>query len=191
MKTKIRYFLALALALLLYQSNFAQQRFKGGIIAGFNLSELVDGGSLDSHVGVNIGGKIVSPISKHWQWGIEMLFSQQADYLPAYSLSDLEKFKINWLEIPVQLDALFEKTATGFYRGRLSVGAGYARLINVKAISSTYGDISDFFDDIPANVVIFHLGSTAFLNEHFAINGKGTLSTHWKWTLAIRSLWMF
>lgn len=169
----------------------AQHRFEGGLVAGVNLAELVDGGSLDSHVGFNVGGKIVSPMSRHWQWSMEMLYSQQADYLPHYRADNLEKFKINWLEIPLQLEVLFQQTEAGFYRGRFNFGTAYARLINVKAISSTLGNISASFDEVPPNVFLFHLGSAAFINEHFAINGKGTLSIHGKWTLAIRGLWMF
>ena len=141
------------------------QRFKGGLIAGGNFSQ-IDGDDLAGFhkVGISGGGYVAAILADRWQLSIEMLFSQQGS---KWSQSDglsaaFDKIALNFVEVPVLLN--FEE-----WKFHVQAGASYGRLINSSVISITGEDVSESIDLNP-NIFSYVIGVTFFSNEKLGYN---------------------
>ncbi|MBK7874113.1 MAG: PorT family protein [Saprospiraceae bacterium] len=144
----------------LLSANVQAQRFVGGAVAGFNLSQ-IDGDLLAgfNKIGVNAGGKVAAVLSDRWQLSLELLYSQQgASRSKSDDLSSsYDKIKLNFVEAPVMIN--FKE-----WKFHVSAGVSYARLIDFKVIDFTGLDVSDQ-QDFNENIFALHLGATYYFNE--------------------------
>ena len=155
----------LILAFLAGTSKLLAQRFKGGLIAGANFSQ-IDGDDLAGFhkPGLNAGAYVSAILADRWQLSIEMLFSQQGS---KWSSNDglntaFDKIALNMVEVPLILN--FEE-----WKFHVQAGASYARLIDSSIISITGEDVSDTIE-LNSNVFSYVLGVTFFSNDKLGYN---------------------
>ena len=112
---------------------------------------------------------------------MELLFSQQADYLrPTFvPRVDFDKIKLNFVEAPLFLEYFFREADEGYFRGSISMGWAYARLLKFEAITSDGINLTNEITFFNKNTQFFHLATTGFFNRHFGINARWALSTDW------------
>lgn len=161
----IQLFLITALCFLAFHPEADAQRFKGGLVAGINLSQL-DGDRLAgfNHIGVNAGGRVAAILSDRWQLSMELLFSQQGS---KRTLNDdpgavFEKIDLNMVEVPVMINFLE-------WKFHVSAGVSYGRLINFKAEDVFGEDVSDT-QSFNENLFLAIVSATFYFDEHFGLN---------------------
>lgn len=151
---------ALVFCLFLLAANASAQRFQGGLVAGFNLSQ-VDGDKLAgfNKIGVNAGGKVAAILSERWQLSLELLYAQQGASRTRTDdpASIYDKIRLNFVEVPVMIN--FKE-----WKFHVSGGVSYARLINFEVIDFTGFDISDQ-QTFNENIFSLQLGATYYFNE--------------------------
>jgi hypothetical protein len=101
------------------------QSIKGGLIAGFNLTQ-IDGDQLYGYhkIGLNLGATAIVPVGKKFSATIETIYTQKGSYQsPKDTLSSPPyKLILNYLEAPVffsYTDKDVIKAGAGFSWGRL------------------------------------------------------------------------
>lgn len=143
----------------------AQQRFKGGLVAGVNLAQL-DGDNLEGYnkLGFNAGGRVSTILTERWQLSIEILYSQLGssrsnnDYTSPY-----DRIRLNYVEVPVMMN--FKDWKLHF-----SGGLVYGRLIDYSVEDFSGQDITDI-EEFNSNALSIILGATYFINENWGISG--------------------
>lgn len=184
-----------ALLLLLAFSNsslFSQTpRFNAGIVAGLNFSEL-EGDGVTDYFGLNTGLIGTARLSKHAQLGLEMLFSQNGEYIIPEYYPPLEygPVRLNHLEIPIHIDWLigvFQRDA--YYDLNLSIGTAYTRLLGYRVMDIEKTDVSD--QVVYGDKDQWHLqAATSYhLSKRIMLNFKASLPISVEgldWTLAAR-----
>jgi len=160
MRTNI--FCLLVGLLLLALSDVQAQRFEGGLVGGFNLSQ-IDGDKLAgfNKFGFIAGGKVGAILSDRWQLSLEMLFSQQG---ASRTRSDdpssaFDKIRLNFVEVPVMIN--FKE-----WKFHVNAGVSYARLIDFEVIDFTGVDVSEQ-QDFNENIFSIALGAIYYFNEDF------------------------
>ena len=171
------------------------QRFKGGLVAGFNLSELV-GEGIGHYIGLNTGVRATVTFNEHWQLGTELLFSQKGEYLlpDFYPIEIYKRVSLNYIELPVQAEYSFRMRDEAALLWTLSAGLAYVQLINHVVEVEGLGDITDDIVFSNRNTILIVGGITAYFNEHVGLNLRAALSTDsdlLEWTLAARAIYMF
>ena len=148
--------------LLLALSDVQAQRFEGGLVGGFNLSQ-IDGDKLAgfNKIGVTAGGKVGAILSDRWQLSLEMLCSEQG---ASRTRSDdpssaFDKIRLNFVEVPVMIN--FKE-----WKFHVNAGVSYARLIDFEVIDFTGVDVSEQ-QDFNENVFSIALGAIYYFNEDF------------------------
>lgn len=136
------------------------QRFEGGLVGGFNLSQ-IDGDKLAgfNKIGITAGGKVGAILSDRWQLSLELLYSQQgASRSRADDFSSIyDKIRLNFVEVPVMIN--FKE-----WKFHVNAGVSYARLINFEVIDFTGVDITDQ-QDFNENMLSLALGAIYYFNE--------------------------
>ncbi len=150
----------LSLFFLLIFSNLEgfSQNIKGGLIAGFNATQ-VDGDEVFGYhkFGLNTGATAIIPINKVFSISIETLYNQKGSYQrPIYNdtvKSGEYKLKLNYLDVPVLFhyeDKGVINFGTGFSWGRLVEFAEWehGKRINWETQTGPYksADINWIFD---------------------------------------------
>jgi hypothetical protein len=107
-------------------------RFNAGFIAGLNFAAL-EGNGTTNYIGLNTGIIGTAKITRHSQLGMEILFSQNGEYiLPKfYPALQYGQVWLNHVEVPVHIDWLigvFQKDK--FYDWNLNIGLAYTRLLS-------------------------------------------------------------
>lgn len=172
------------------------QRFFGGLAGGFNLAEL-EGTGIDSYLGINAGGLVGTKIGKNWTVTMELLYSQDGEYLlpEFYPNVEYKKIRLDYIEIPLHLDYWPAKNKEkGYNEWNLSLGLAYAYLFNYHAEDVEEKDYTDQIIWDNTSAILMQGGATYFFNSHFGLNFRGTLSTDSSvlgWTLAFRGVYMF
>ncbi|MCB0572650.1 MAG: PorT family protein [Phaeodactylibacter sp.] len=147
------------------QSDGPQRRFEGGLVAGFNMSQ-VDGDLLHGFhkIGVNAGGRVNAVLNERWRIGLELLFSQQGASRGRLDnpASQYDKIRLNFVEAPVLVH--FQD-----WKIQATAGVSYGRLINYEVIDYTGEDATE---QIPLRENLFSivLGGTIFVSDNFGIN---------------------
>lgn len=153
------------LALLIFVPTLSAQTFKGGLVAGFNLSQL-DGDKLAGYnkIGLNAGGRVSVDLSERWGFSMQLLFSQTGSSRTRDDdpNSIYDKIRLNFVEAPF----LFHFTDWKF---ELDAGFSYARLMNHRVIDFTGVDISDNQNYRP-NIYSAIVGVTFWPNETIGWN---------------------
>ncbi|MCB9299309.1 MAG: PorT family protein [Lewinellaceae bacterium] len=166
---KIQLFLAVLFLLftvsLSAQTTGPERRFEGGLVAGFNMSQ-IDGDLLHGFhkLGFNAGGRVNALLNERWRIGLELLFSQQGASRSKLDnpASQYDKIRLNFVEAPVLVH--FQD-----WKIQATAGVSYGRLISYEIIDYTGEDVTE---QIPLKEDLFSivLGGTFFFDEHFGLN---------------------
>lgn len=156
---------AVLFLVLAFTQRGAAQRFKAGIVGGFNISQ-IDGDKLGgfNQPGIHAGGRVAALLGKRWQLGVEMLYSQQGSHRVRSDdpLSNYESFRLNFVEAPVLIHF-------SDWKFRLGAGFSYARLINYSVIDYSGADISDF-EILNPDIFSLVLGVTFNFTEKWGLD---------------------
>jgi len=168
-------------------------RFEGAIIFGANFAEL-SGEDVSDFIGVNVGFRGTAKLKDKWRLGLELLFSQQGEYLEVKSYPNvpLQKILINYIEVPLQLD--WQVVQKGKKTAWLNFGGAFAKLINHQLIAKDQNDISPLLVWEQESAVLITFGATAFFNDHIGFNFRGAQSLNsldLSPTLSFRGLFRF
>lgn len=190
---------AYIIILLSFQSLFlsAQNaRFNGGIVAGLNFAEL-EGIGITDYFGPNIGLIGNARLTRHSQLGLELLYSQNGEYiLPTYYPAiEYGKIRLNHIEIPVHIDimmGIFEKEE--FLDWHLNFGLAYARLVDYSVFGKDKNNYDNQIIYENKEAMLLQLGSSYFFTKNIGINFKASLPLRidgLSWTLAARGIFLF
>ncbi len=190
------HFFSLALFCLTCIASSAQtSKFNAGVVAGMNFSEL-EGDGITDYFGLNAGVIGTAKLSEHTQLGMEILFSQNGEYvLPEYYPTlQYGKVWLNHVEVPIHIDWLlgaFERTK--FYNWNLNLGLAYTRLVSYHVENIDKEDISDQIVYGSKEALLLQAGTTYYFTKKFGLNCKASLPIRTEsinWTLAARFVYM-
>jgi len=159
---------------------FHKKRFNAGLVAGLNSSSLA-GEGLDSFFGWNAGAFGIASVTKHLHFSLELLWSQNGDYLDAEFFPELNysEVKLNFVEVPIQLNyQLQQSKELNDRKGWLRAGVSFAQLLNYK-IEANNIDVSNQIIWEKENSLV-NFGGTFFLNKNWGIDIRMSFPTHSK-----------
>lgn len=171
--------------------NGQDRRFHAGLIIGTNIAEL-EGQSLTDYLGWNTGVIAAARLNQRAELGLELLFSQNGEYiLPAfYPALSYGKTRLNHIEVPLH----FSYLSPDYYRGtlqqwKLNLGLAYARLLNHHVEDADGMTVTEqvIYDDVEAFLIQAGLNYRVFTRTE--LNLKASLPIRKKgldWTLALR-----
>lgn len=171
--------------------NGQDRRFQTGLIIGTNIAEL-EGQSLTDYLGWNTGVIVAARLNQRAELGLELLFSQNGEYiLPAfYPALSYGKTRLNHIEVPLH----FSYLSPNYYRGtlqqwKLNLGLAYARLLNHYVEDADGMTVTEqvIYDDIETFLIQAGLNYRVFTRTE--LNLKASLPIRKKgldWTLALR-----
>lgn len=160
---------------------FHKKRFNAGVVAGLNSSEL-GGKDLDDFIGWNAGAIGVASVTKHLHISLELLWSQNGDYLNPEFFPDLNysEVKLNFIEVPIQINyQLQQNEELNDRKGWLRVGFTFAHLLDYK-IEANNIDVSNQIIWEKDNSFLVNFGGAFFLNKNWGINIRMSFSTYSK-----------
>ena len=175
---------------------FAQtSRFNAGIVVGLNFSEL-EGDGITDYLGLNAGLLGTARLSKHTQFGMEILFSQNGEYILPKSYPALQYGYIwlNHIEVPIHFDWLigvFQRDK--FYDWNLNIGIAYTRLLSYHIETSDKININDQIVYDNKEALVLQAGTSYNFTKHIGLNLKASLPIRIEglsWTLAARIVYM-
>ena len=163
----------------------AQSRFGGGVVAGFNASQM-DGDSAAGYhkVGLNIGlrGTIRLNDDGRWLLSTELLYSQRGsrstenDYVRPFSAT------LNYIEIPVMISLCdwSQTTSDGskYYKIHFTAGASYGRLIGTN-ITNVFTHPPEAIEKFNKSDFSYTLGVSYFVNRHWGFTWRYTQSVNY------------
>lgn len=173
-----------------------EARFDAGAVAGLNFAELVgDGGH--AYFGPNVGVLGTYRFARHGQVSLEMLYSQNGEYiLPEfYPALSYGKVRLHHLEIPVHADLLIGLfSREHYYDLRLEVGMAYTELIGFRAFDSDGADVSDLVVYGNRRAMLLQAGAAYHVARRIGLNWRVSLPLRVEglsWTTAARVHYMF
>lgn len=172
------------------------QRFRAGAIAGLNFAELVGNGGTD-YVGPNIGLIGTFRFADHGQIGLEMLYSQNGEYvLPEYYPAlEYGRIRLHHLEVPVHVDLLIGLLHhETYYDWNLNIGIAYTELLSYHAEDRSGTDVSGEVVYGNRRAMLLQAGTTYHVSERLGFNWRVSLPIRvdgLSWTMAGRALYMF
>ncbi len=191
-----RFVLSLLFALSSFHLFAQDSRFHAGMVAGLNFSEL-EGDGVTDYFGLNTGLIGTARLTKHAQLGVELLYSQNGEYIIPEYYPPLEygPVRLNHLEIPIHIDWLigvFQRDS--YYDLNLSIGTAYTRLLGYRVKDVEKTDVSD--QVVYGDRDQWHLqAATSYqLSKRLGLNLKASLPISVNgldWTLAARLVYMF
>jgi len=171
MQYYIKCFFLFFLVFIFQKKEIQAQTFEGGLIVGFNMSQL-DGDNLVgwNRIGFNVGGRVaVTPYEK-WKFNVDILFSQKgSSAAPEEFNSSYDKVRLNYVEIPFQVNYMDWLHEDGFYRLHFLAGLSYSQLVGFQVIRQDGTDTTDSEDFKQWNAN-FQVGATYFIKENIGIN---------------------
>jgi hypothetical protein len=193
---KKRSLLLLVLFITLWASGFGQERrFRAGLAAGLNFSELEGEGIMD-YFGLNAGITGAMQLSDHFQIGTELLFSQNGEYVLPEFYPDVPygRIRLNHIEIPVHVDWLLSTVKEDrqiFWS--ISLGAAYTRLLSYYAEDLQRNILTDRIIYQSRDGWQAQAGITIFFSPDIGLNLKAGLPIQQSaldWTLAARMVYI-
>jgi hypothetical protein len=186
----------LALIFSTFSSSVAQtSTFNAGLVAGLNFAEL-EGNGITDYFGLNTGIIGTARLSKHAQLGVEILFSQNGEYiLPGYYPPlQYGKVRLNHVEVPVHFDWLigvFQRDK--YYDWNLNIGLAYTRLISYNIETIDKENVNDQIVYVNKDAILMQAGTTYHFTEKMGLNVRASLPIRVEglsWTLAARLIYM-
>ncbi len=153
----------------------AQSRFRGGIVAGFNASQLDGDNAAGYHkLGLSAGVRATIELGGRWEILTDILFSQRGSRTTLNESLILRKSTLNYLEVPVLLNVRdwLQTTEGGetYYKAHLSVGFSYSRLFNESVSPNfTHAGVENLF---AKNDVSGVFGAGFFFNRNWGVTGR-------------------
>lgn len=188
--------LASVLLLTLCAAKAQQRRFDAGLVAGLNFAELTGKGS-HAYFGPNVGAITSYRFAKHGQVALEMLYSQNGEYiLPEYYPAlNYGTLRLHHLEIPVHVDLLIGLLSReNYYDLRLQLGLAYAELLGFRAQDSEGADVSDLVVYGNRKALLLQAGAAYHVSRRIGLNWRVSLPVRvdgLSWTTAARVLYLF
>lgn len=176
---------------------FAQaqaQKFGTGMIAGLNFAQL-EGEEITDYLGWNTGIMGSFQLSKKRQISIELLFSQNGEYiLPAFH-PDLSygKIRLNHLEIPIHYDWLLSDHKKDYRNWQFQAGVAYTKLLNYKIADSQGMDITEQVIYKNDDALLVQPGLIYLFTKQMGLNLKASMPLRKEglsWTLAARLVYV-
>ncbi len=188
--------LILTLILLTWSESIAQtSRFNAGFVAGLNFSAL-EGSGITDYFGLNAGIIGTAKLTKRSQLGMEILFSQNGEYiLPEYYPAlEYGQVWLNHLEVPVHFDWLFNVFQKDkFYDWNLNLGLAFTRLISYNVNTIDKENINEQIVYVNHDALLLQAGTTYNFTKKMGLNFKASLPIRLEglnWTLAARLIYM-
>jgi len=152
---------------------FAQKEiFNLGAVVGINIASLPNDEC--DYKGLNTGIFCNADINKHYDLRMEILFSQNGEYILPKHYPEIEyrKIRLNHVELPFHFDFYVNSfNSTKFLPDwSLEIGFAYTRLFSYYAEDRIGYDITDqiIYDYI--DTFLFQFGTTVFFTKHFGYN---------------------
>lgn len=155
-----------------------ERRFKGGLVAGFNVSQIVgDEAAGYNKIGLQAGAKVAIILKEKMDLSIEMLFSQRGSAARNSNQGTFPfKLTLNYIEVPVLFNYKDWKAEDeDYYRLHFQAGFSYGRLISFSGDNNQFTSLGDFFRD---NDVSWVGGATYYLNERLGITARYSRSLY-------------
>jgi len=160
-----------------HQTSQAQNRFTTNIIAGLNFAEL-EGASIIDYFGINTGLQATARLSPKTQLGIEILYSQNGEYIlpDYYPPIQYGKVRLNHLEIPIHLAYDLPTLQKGKkHDWNINIGVAYIRLFNYQAEDSQQNDVTNQLIYGQKDTFIPQIGLTYRFTKKIGLNLKTSL----------------
>ena len=176
--------------------SYAQStKFNAGLVAGMNFSEL-EGEGITDYLGLNTGLIGTARLTEHSQLGMEILFSQNGEYILPEYYPDLQYGKVwlNHIEVPIHVDWLigvFERDE--FYDWNLNIGLAYTRLMSYNVETNDKENVNDQIVYGNRDTLLLQAGTTYNFTKKIGLNLKASLPIRTEglsWTLAARLIYM-
>ena len=174
----------------------AQQRvFNAGLVGGLNFAELVGEGNTD-YFGPNVGIIGSARFARHGQLAMELLYSQNGEYiLPEYYPTlEYGNIALHHIEVPVHVDLLIGLLQhDAYYDWNLNIGVAYTQLIGYSVKDRLGNDVSDLVIYGNRRAMLLQAGTTYHFTEHFGLNFRASLPIRVEglsWTWAARMVYM-
>lgn len=166
--------------LLIINDLSAQNRFGGGLVLGFNASQMDgDRAAGYSKVGLNAGlrGTVRLNEDGKWQLRTEMLFSQRGARTIERDLVITNwKATLNYLEVPVLVSYLdWFQEENNYYKVHFSAGLSYGRLFNTK-VTEIFSHPKEVVDIFQQNDVSYTAGLSYFITRNWGVTARYTRS---------------
>lgn len=170
-------FVALATSTQMYaQFKAEEQRFRGGLVGGFNASQ-IDGDEAAgfNKLGLNVGVKGGIVFHPNWELGLEILFSQKGSRSTSKDIVNNLQINLNYAEVPVLIQFMdWEATdAEGrrFNRIMLYGGVSIGRLVggSVRVGGIRNENWNENYKDWDYEMLF---GAGFFINRHFAVDAR-------------------
>ena len=197
MFNKINHFFAIITLFIFTSIDSSAQtsKFNAGFIAGLNFSELEGNGVMD-YFGLNTGVVGTAKLSKHAQLGMEILFSQNGEYILPKSYPALQYGQIwlNHIEVPIHFDWLigvFQRDK--FYDWNLNIGIAYTRLLKYNIENSDKVNVNDLIIYENKQAILLQAGTSYNFTKNIGLNLKASLPIRIEglnWTLAARLVYV-
>lgn len=170
-------------------------KFNAGFVAGMNFSEL-EGNGITDYFGLNTGLLGTARLTDHSQLGMEILFSQNGEYILPEYYPDLQygQVRLNHVEVPIHIDWLigvFERDK--FYDWNLNIGLAYTRLVSYNIENSDKENVNDQIVYGKKDALLLQAGTTYNFTKNMGLNFKASLPIRIEglsWTLAARLIYM-
>ena len=199
MKPPVRLFPLLVVMLFQTTSSPSQHHhklFNAGIIAGLNLAEL-EGEGRTNYYGINTGIKGCLRFSTHTQVGLEMLYSQNGEYIRPdwYPPIEYGKISLSHLEVPLYIEWLigvFEREE--YYDWRIQLGTAYTTLFHYTVYAKEGRNVTDEIIYHDRDGVLLQAGTSYFITRNIGIHFRSSLPVQTdglSWTMAFRMEYMF
>lgn len=175
MQDYLKYFFLFTLIFIFQNKETQAQTFEGGLVVGFNMSQL-DGDDLAgwNRIGLNVGGRVAITPYEKWKINLDILFSQKGSDSAPGQVSSYDNVRLNYVEIPIQVNYMDWLHEDGFYRLHFLAGFSYSQLVGFQVIRFGGMDSTDLEDYKKWNAN-FQIGATYFINEHIGVNGQYSL----------------
>jgi hypothetical protein len=157
----------------------AQNRFRGGVVAGFNAAQL-DGDASAGYnkVGLNVGAKVLIELTGRFQISTEILLSQRGSRTTEKEAPVTRSCTLNYLEVPVLLNIRdwIKKSddEQEYYKVGFSFGFVYGRLF--KSTASPNFLHAPVLNKFATNDVGFAGGVHYFINPNWGLSCRATKS---------------
>jgi Outer membrane protein beta-barrel domain len=181
----MKYFRFLIFILLSVNSLKAQSRFGGGIVAGFNASQMDgDGTAGFTKVGGNIGLRATVQLteSDKWQLATNMVLSQRGSRSNPNDGGAVWSATLNYLEVPVTMSIrdwkVTDKSGHDFYKVYFTVGLSYGRLYS-SVVSPNFTHPQAVVDVFQKNDISGVAGLSYYVNHHWGFNWYYTRSLNY------------
>jgi hypothetical protein len=173
-----------SLILLTINNLQAQSRFGGGIVAGFNASQMDGDQAAGFHkVGGNIGlcATVQTTETGKWLLTTNILLSQRGARSTPNDAGPIRSLTLNYLEVPVMMSLRdWKKTDNSgveYYKVYLTAGLSYGRLFGYK-VSENFSHPKAVFDVFQSNDLSYTAGVSYFFNHHLGFNWRYTRSVN-------------